>query len=44
MFANVSVLSVGGGYDQDVDALARRHAIVHEESARVWRKYRMWEE
>jgi acetoin utilization deacetylase AcuC-like enzyme len=33
---------VGGGYDKDVDALARRHAIVHEESAYVWRKYGMW--
>ena len=34
---------VGGGYDTDVDALARRHAIVHEECAFVWRKYNMWE-
>jgi acetoin utilization deacetylase AcuC-like enzyme len=33
---------VGGGYDQDVDALARRHAIVHEECAFVWRKHNMW--
>jgi acetoin utilization deacetylase AcuC-like enzyme len=33
---------VGGGYDQDVDALARRHAIVHEECSHVWRKYKMW--
>ena len=33
---------VGGGYDKDVNALARRHAIVHEESAFVWRKYKMW--
>ena len=33
---------VGGGYDKDVDALARRHAIVHEECAFVWRKYQMW--
>lgn len=33
---------IGGGYDQDVDALARRHAIVHEECAYVWRKYNMW--
>mmetsp|Transcript_324 Transcript_324/g.568 ORF Transcript_324/g.568 Transcript_324/m.568 type:complete len:432 (+) Transcript_324:102-1397(+) len=31
---------VGGGYDKDVDALARRHAIVHEEAAFVWRKFR----
>ena len=34
---------VGGGYDRDVDALARRHAIVHEECAHVWRKYSMWD-
>ena len=33
---------IGGGYDKDVDALARRHAIVHEECAFVWRKYKMW--
>jgi acetoin utilization deacetylase AcuC-like enzyme len=33
---------VGGGYDKDVDALARRHAIIHEECAYVWRKHRMW--
>lgn len=33
---------VGGGYDNDVDALARRHAIVHEECAYVWRKHQMW--
>lgn len=35
---------VGGGYDRDVDALARRHAIVHEECAHVWRKYKLWEQ
>lgn len=34
---------VGGGYDKDVDALARRHAIVHEECSYVWRKYKMWQ-
>eukprot|EP00525_Craspedostauros_australis_P002040 CAMPEP_0198124410 /NCGR_PEP_ID=MMETSP1442-20131203/39831_1 /TAXON_ID= /ORGANISM="Craspedostauros australis, Strain CCMP3328" /LENGTH=435 /DNA_ID=CAMNT_0043783795 /DNA_START=416 /DNA_END=1724 /DNA_ORIENTATION=+ len=33
---------VGGGYDKDVDALARRHAIVHEECSYVWRKHQMW--
>lgn len=33
---------IGGGYDQDVDALARRHAIVHEECSYVWRKYQLW--
>lgn len=37
------VAVVGGGYDKDVNALARRHAIVHEECAFVWRKYKMWE-
>lgn len=34
---------VGGGYDTDVDALARRHAIVHEECAYIWRKYQQWQ-
>lgn len=33
---------VGGGYDKDIDALGRRHAIVHEECAFVWRKHRLW--
>lgn len=33
---------IGGGYDRDVSALARRHAIVHEECAYVWRKYQLW--
>lgn len=33
---------IGGGYDKDVTALARRHAIVHEECAYIWRKYQMW--
>jgi acetoin utilization deacetylase AcuC-like enzyme len=33
---------IGGGYDKDVDALARRHAIVHEEAAALWRKYQCW--
>lgn len=33
---------VGGGYDKDVDALARRHALVVEEAAYVWRKHGMW--
>ena len=40
---NIPVAAViGGGYDKDVDALARRHAIVHEECAYVWRKHNMW--
>lgn len=34
---------VGGGYDKDVFALARRHAFVHEEAAYVWRKHKLWE-
>jgi len=33
---------IGGGYDKDVHALARRHAILHEECSRVWRKYELW--
>jgi len=33
---------IGGGYDKDPVALARRHAIVHEEAAYVWRKHKMW--
>jgi acetoin utilization deacetylase AcuC-like enzyme len=33
---------IGGGYDKDAEALARRHAIVHEECAYIWRKYQMW--
>ena len=41
--AGIPVVAViGGGYDQDVQALARRHAIVHEECAYVWRKYQLW--
>jgi acetoin utilization deacetylase AcuC-like enzyme len=40
---NVPVAAViGGGYDRDLDALARRHAIVHEECSYIWRKHRMW--
>jgi acetoin utilization deacetylase AcuC-like enzyme len=33
---------IGGGYDKDLVALGRRHAILHEEAAYVWRKYKMW--
>jgi len=41
---NIPIAAViGGGYDRDVQALARRHAIVHEECAYVWRKYHLWE-
>ncbi|GAX14372.1 hypothetical protein FisN_11Hh171 [Fistulifera solaris] len=44
VFAGIPVAAtVGGGYDKDVDALARRHAIVHEEAAFVWRKHKLWE-
>jgi acetoin utilization deacetylase AcuC-like enzyme len=35
---------IGGGYDRDVDALARRHGIVHEECSYVWRKHHLWEQ
>jgi acetoin utilization deacetylase AcuC-like enzyme len=35
---------IGGGYDKDVHALARRHAIVHEECAFQWRKHKMWQQ
>ena len=41
--ANIPVAAVvGGGYDKEVNALARRHAIVHEECSYIWRKYKMW--
>jgi acetoin utilization deacetylase AcuC-like enzyme len=33
---------IGGGYDKDVTALAKRHAILHEEASYVWRKYNLW--
>lgn len=33
---------VGGGYDTDVNNLAQRHAILHDECAYVWRKNQMW--
>lgn len=33
---------IGGGYDKDPIILAKRHAIVHEEAAFVWRKRKMW--
>lgn len=40
---NIPVAAViGGGYDKDPLALARRHAIIHEECAYIWRKYKMW--
>lgn len=34
---------VGGGYDKNIQALARRHAIIHEECSLIWRKYHMWQ-
>lgn len=34
---------IGGGYDKDIDALGRRHAIIHEECAYIWRKHKMWQ-
>lgn len=33
---------IGGGYDRDVDALGRRHAIVHEEASMIWYQNQMW--
>ena len=33
---------IGGGYDKNVVALAKRHAILHEEASYVWRKYNLW--
>lgn len=33
---------IGGGYDKDPDTLARRHSIVHEEAAYVWRANQMY--
>jgi len=40
---NIPVAAViGGGYDSDEDALARRHAILHEECSKVWRERKMW--
>ena len=33
---------IGGGYDKDINALGRRHAILHEECAYVWQKYKLW--
>lgn len=31
---------IGGGYDRDLDALATRHAIVHEAAAAYWKESR----
>ena len=33
---------IGGGYNRDLERLAERHCVVHEEAARVWRKREMW--
>ena len=33
---------VGGGYNRDGEVLAKRHAVVHEEAARVWRERQLW--
>ena len=30
---------IGGGYDRDARALARRHALLHRAAARVWRDH-----
>lgn len=37
------VAVVGGGYDNDVKVLGRRHALVHRVCAQIWRDRRMWE-
>ena len=34
---------VGGGYDNDVNVLGRRHALVHRVCAQIWRERRLWE-
>jgi len=34
---------IGGGYDKDPLKLARRHSIVHEAAAFIWRKYHLWD-
>ena len=33
---------VGGGYDKDINLLGRRHSIIHEEAAFIWRKHHMF--
>lgn len=33
---------VGGGYSKDVSCVARRHAIVTQEAAKVWRSRQMY--
>lgn len=39
--ANVPVAAViGGGYDRDIEALAARHAILHEAAAAYWKESR----
>ncbi len=32
---------VGGGYHADLDVLAKRHCILHQAAARLWRDYRL---
>jgi acetoin utilization deacetylase AcuC-like enzyme len=34
---------IGGGYDKDSLKLARRHSIVHEAAAFIWRKHHLWD-
>ena len=34
---------VGGGYDNDVSVLGKRHALVHRVCAQIWRERRLWE-
>ena len=33
---------VGGGYEEDVERLAARHAMVSYEAAKVWRRREMY--
>lgn len=32
---------IGGGYDSDIDRLARRHALVHQAAGELWHAYRL---
>ena len=35
---------VGGGYEADVTALAKRHALIHRVCGQIWRERQMWRE
>ena len=32
---------IGGGYDRDAEALARRHALLHRAASHVWQRRRL---